>query len=274
MNEIKRWLYQFELALVAGAMIVLFHSFGEFTISGSILLGIGSTITALGLYLLQKVVTFQPYSIEVFINFDALCKDLGLARNKKPLNPDDDLIYEIYSFTAINPSVFVHYRSYTAKTSRDLSITNNRLARSDDEYRPFIYFAEEIPCVFNPALCNRFNVPPRFFFRSGRTGYEFGIDVVLEWWKVYKKQVSAQICNLPVVFNGDINGEIVLATMPYGYISNHVKRWNSAVSPFYPFDRIQRRWKNKLNKLGWTIEEDCPVHADNRYVSITYEDFR
>jgi hypothetical protein len=80
MNLINNLLYRLMLVLVAVAVTALFHYFGGLTASASILLGLGFTIVGLWLYGLWKVATFQPYSVEIFDNFDVLCDDLGLSR--------------------------------------------------------------------------------------------------------------------------------------------------------------------------------------------------
>src|SRR5215471_5508385 len=98
MNLTKNLLERIMLALVAVALIALFHYFGEFPLPGAILLGVGFTVVGLWLFLLWKVAAFQPYRVEIFVNFDALCSDLGLPR--APVDRED-IIYEIYKFTAL-----------------------------------------------------------------------------------------------------------------------------------------------------------------------------
>ena len=64
--------------------------------------------------------------------------------------------------------------------------------------------------------------------------------------------------------------EIILASLPYGYIPEHVRRWDEPVSLFYPFDMRQRHWKTKLAKHGWSVAEYDARHIDHRYLDITF----
>jgi hypothetical protein len=63
--------------------------------------------------------------------------------------------------------------------------------------------------------------------------------------------------------------EIVLCVLPYGYIPEHVGRWESA-GPFSLFDWRQRRWNAKLGRQGWSLSENDHGNVEHRYLSIAY----
>jgi hypothetical protein len=276
MRLARQLLESIALGLAATAAVIIFHYFGGFTVDASILLGVCFAIVAVWLYQLFKLAAFKPYCVQIFVNFDALRDDLGLPKPDKPSDPDDDPVYEIFNFTAINAAVFACYKSCTAKTAMEMNITADRLARSDEEYKSAIGFGGEMPNAFKPVP-GIGNTRPNFFFRPGRDGYQFGIQVVPEWWKEYGKRLSAQIRELPVCnewwSEGKVWGNseyIVLVALPYGYIPDHVRRWDKPVSLFYPFGIRQRQWKAKLGKHGWSMSEHDPGQIVHRYLSISY----
>lgn len=267
MNLIKRLLERLLLGLVAFVVVVLFHYFGRFTIPASILLGVSFTIVGLWLYFLWRLAVFQPYCIEIFVDFDTLCQDLGLPR--APVN-GERVVYEIYKFTALNPTVFAHYAALATKTSEQVGAVP---VRSETDYRTSIIFGNRVPCVL---ASESFNNPenrdllPRFFFRPERNGYTFGIGIVESWWFEHRQKLGAPMQNATV----HSNGEIDLCVLPYGYIPNHVRHWNwnDEYSFLYSlFGFRQRRWATKLKKLGWEVNEIDPAHIEHRYLSIRYD---
>lgn len=268
MTLTKSLLETLALAVVAALLSAVFYHVGALSIATSILLGICFTVVAAWLCALWLLAAFKPYGVEIYVNFDALRRDLGLCEPDSSRNSDEPA-YEINVFTAINAFVFAHYRSYTAKTALELNITANRLDRTDEGYRSAIAFGDQIPCIFKSEQIdipeNR-NPHPKFLFSPGRGGYQFVLQVAPAWWAEHKKSLSAQIRDLPIGHNE----EIVLATLPYGYVPNHVRRWNQSTSLFYPFDLKQRRWKSRLTKLGWSIHDDDLERLDHRYLSISY----
>lgn len=267
MNLIKSLLEQLMVAVAAAAVCVAFWYFGHFAVPASILLGICFTVIAVWLYGLWKFAAFEPYRITIYVNFDVLRDDLGLLKTDKP--PDqDEPAYELYIFTAISATVFAHYRSYVAKTAMELLLTD-RMARSDEEFHSMIAFGAQIPCALKPVQFdngeNR-DPHPTFFFRPARDGYQFGIRVVPEWWAQHTKQSNIQMRDLAVSHND----EIVLAFLPYGYVPDHLRRWDKPVSLLYPFDFKQRRWKSRLMKHGWSVEDNSPACINHRFLCITF----
>jgi hypothetical protein len=263
MQLAKNLLETVMLGLIALAAIALLHYYGEFSIPGSLLLGVGLTIVGLWLFRLWKLAAFQPYSVTIFVDFDALCNDIGFPR--APVDVDD-IVYEIYNFTALNAVVFAHYAALSAKTNEHLNAAN---ARSEIDYRTSMIFGNQIPCVFTPEqFDNSENRDPHpcFFFRPGRAGYTFGIRVVEKWWVEHRTKLSAEMRNAPI----DFNEEIILSVLPYGYIPDHVRRWPSS-NPFSLFDLRQRRWNSRLNTLGWHVSEFDPGRVEHRYLSISYD---
>jgi hypothetical protein len=263
MNLIKNLLERLMLALVAVAVAAVFHYYGGLTVPASLLLGVGFTIVGLWLYLLWKVTTFQPYSVEIFVNFDVLCDDLGLSR--APVDREN-IVYEIYKFTALSAAVFAHHGALYAKKSEQM---NDKFVRSETDYRTGMTFGNRVPCVLTPVQFdnpeNR-NPQPYFFFRQTRNGYSFGIRVVEKWWIEHRQQAGAPLRDSSV----DPDGEIVLCVLPYGYIPEHVGRWESA-GPFSLFDWRQRRWNAKLGRQGWSISESDPGNVEHRYLRIRYD---
>jgi hypothetical protein len=233
-------------------VIVIFHLFGGFTIPASILLGVGFTVVGLWLYLLWKLAAFKPYSVEIFINFDILCDDLGVPR--APVDREN-IVYEIYKFTALNATVFAHYATLTAKTSKQLSAKS---VRSELDYRTSMIFGNRMPCVLTPEPFDNLY----FFFRPSQNGYTFGIRIEEDWWSEHREQLGAQMRNATV----DPDGEIVLCDLPFGYIRNYVRRWESSL-----FEMRQRRWNAKLSSQGWSVSEIDPGRVEHRYLSITYD---
>src|SRR5271163_1912993 len=97
---------------------------------------------------------------------------------------------------------------------------------------------------------------PVFFFRPIRDGYQFGLRVQGEWWKLHRQQL------IPSLRDRAVNTEssVVLGFLPYGYFPEHVRRWNEPVSLWYGFDRKQRRWRQRLLQQGWALDEDDPTN--------------
>jgi len=256
------------LAIAAGALTVVLHYFGEFTIRESILLGLCFTIVALWVYQSFKLSTFEPYSVEIFVNFDAIRDDLGMSVSEDPAATDEP-VHELYRFTAINAAVFVENRRYKYKTAFDLD-NAGKAARSDDRYRSVISFSGEIPGVLT-SVCEWGNpktnifLLPKFDFRPGWDGYQLQIKVVPEWWSEYRKQSSSQVRDLTVSYDG----WITLAVLPYGYIPDHIRRLEKPLSLFYPFEMMHRRWKSKLASQGWTVSETYPSQIDRKYLNIS-----
>ena len=218
MRLARQLLEAFMLTLAAGAIIFVFDYFGGFTFRASLLLGICFTIVALWVYQTYKVATFVPFGVQFFVNFEALREDLGMEKCTETTD-GEELVHELYNFTAISAALFVHYREYVARTANGLKLTG-RNTRTDDEYRSAILFGDTIPGILkfstewgNPRT-NMFWFP-RFIFSHGWTGFEFKIQIVPEWWSEYKKLCAPEMRDLPV--NND--GFIVLAHFPYGYIT-------------------------------------------------------
>ncbi|MBB5066097.1 hypothetical protein [Granulicella mallensis] len=206
--------------------------------------------------------------MQFFINFEALREDLGLVKDTDPTDREQ-IPYELYNFTAISAALFVHYREYVYQTANELSLTG-RNTRTDDEYCSAIRFGGKIPgsLKFSTNWGDPRNIAsqfPRFILSEGRTGFELKVQVVPEWWSEYKKHLSSELRNLPVSYDGFI----VLTQLPYGYIPEHVRRFEEPVSFLYPFDRIHRRWKSDLSKLGWAVTE-ADEQISSRYLIARY----
>jgi hypothetical protein len=268
MRFARQLLEAFAFALAAGAVIIVFHSFGGFSFRASLLLGVCFTIVALWVYQTYKVATFKPYSVQFFVNFEALREDLGMKKCTEPTD-DEELAHELYNFTAFSAALFVHYREYVAQTANELKLTG-RSTRTDDEYSSAILFGDTIPGILkfttewgNPRT-NMFWFP-RFIFSHGWKGFELRLQVVPEWWSEYKKHLSPEMRDLPVNYDGFI----VLAHLPYGYIPDHVRRWHEPTNLFYPFDRVHRQWKSKLAKDGWSFT-DTGEEISSHYLIVRY----
>jgi len=185
---------------------------------------------------------FQPYRLVVGVVFSAICEDFGLSLI-------EDAGFENYRFTAISASLF---------------------ARSDDrEYSSDIYLSVDVPCAvidWNPGFGSILGNRPRFFFHRARAGYQFGIEVALEWWSQHRQQLSETVRNLPV--NPD--GTIVLGFLPDDYFPVHV--WlsqNVFFSSWESWQKVHQRWQAKLAKYGWFASEDRPEYITHRYMGIS-----
>lgn len=267
MRLARQLLEALALALAAGAVMVVFHYFGGFAFRASLLVGVSLAIVAMWVHQTYKVATFKPYSVQFFVNFEALREDLGMENCTEPTN-GEELAHELYNFTAISAALFVHYREYVFRTANELKLAG-RNTRTDDEYRSAVRFGDTIPGIlkfsteFNPKTTMFWL--PRFIFLHGWTGFELKLQVVPEWWSEYKKHLSSGMRDLHV----DYDGFIVLVHLPYGYIPDHVRRWDMSTSLFYPFDRIHRRWKSKLSKHGWSVREP-DEEISSRYLIVRY----
>jgi len=268
MNLIRNLRDRLALGVLAAGVMVGFYYFGGFNFRASILLGMSFTIAALWIHSVYKIAAFEPYSVQVFVNFETLREDLGMVKSSEPADPGE-IPRELYNFTAISAALFVYYREFIYRTANELKLTG-RNTRTDDEYRSAIKFGDEIPGILefaaewgNPRV-NMFWLP-RFIFAPGWKGFELKVQVVPEWWSEYKKHLSSKLCDLPV----DYDGFIVLAHLPYGYLPDHVRRFHKPVSLFYPFGRIHLGWKAKLTKHGWTVTE-ADEEISSRYLVVRY----
>jgi hypothetical protein len=258
----------FALWLAATAVIVIFYHFGGFTIPASILLGGCFTVFGVWILGIYQIVAFKPYSVQFFINFEALREDFGIVKDSEATDREE-IARELYNFTAISAALFVHYREYVYRTANELNLAG-RSTRTDDEYRSAIRFGDTISgrlkfsTDWGDTRTNIFWFP-RFIFGHGRKGFELKVQVVPAWWSEYKKHLSSELRDLPV----DYDGSIVLAHLPYGYFPEHVRRFYEPMSLFYPFDRIHRRWKSKMSKHGWTVTE-ADEEISSRYLIVRY----
>ncbi|HZL29276.1 MAG TPA: hypothetical protein VFC39_22310 [Acidobacteriaceae bacterium] len=256
------------VGFAAFAVIAVFHLFGGFTLPASTLLGGCFTICGVWIHEIYKIATFKPYSLQFFINFEALCEDLGMMKHAEPTD-SEEIPHELYNFTAISAAMFVYYREYVNQTANKLGLTGGD-TRTADEYRSAIGFGGTVPgrlkfpTAWGKPQTNVFWLP-RFIFGYGSTAFELKIQVVPEWWSEYKKDLNSKLRDLAV----DHNGFIVLAQLPYGYIPDHVRRYGETVSLFYPFDKLHRQWKSKLDKHGWTVTE-ADEEISSRYLIVRY----
>lgn len=144
-------------------------------------------------------------------------------------------------------------------------------SQSDDrEYSTKLDFYQQIPCgaeTWTPGIGEIRN-GPTFFFRQVRDGYQFGIHVQDEWWKLHSAQLAPALRDLPLSYANDV----VLGLLPYGYMPEHTRRWNESVSLWYGFDRKQRQWKKRLQEHGWRFDDNYPTHINHRYLGIGYSD--
>jgi hypothetical protein len=243
MDLIKRLLDRLAIALVAVAVIALFRSFGGFTIPASILLGVGFTIIGLWLYALKQLAAFKPYRLIIGINYDAFWEDLKLTPAEGPK-------FENVSLTAISATIF---------------------ARSDERaYSVKLELYKDIPCgapTWTRGI-GEISHDPTFFLRPSRDGYQFGVRVQEEWWKLHNSQVAPTLSGKPLAYDGTL----VLGLLPYGYMPEHIRRWNETVSLWYGFDRKQRRWNKRLQQEGWTLDDNYPTRITHRYVGLGYYD--
>ena len=258
----------FALGLAAAAITVVFRKFGGFNLAASILLGCCFTIVGVWIHGIYQIADFKPYSLQFFVNFDALREDFGMVKASETTN-GQDIPYELYNFTAISAALFVHCREYVTRTAEELKLSG-RDTRTEDEYRSAIRFGDTIPGVLKFSTDwgdprTRMFWFPRFIFSHGWKGYDLKVQVVPEWWSEYKKHLSSELRDLPV----DYHGFILLAHLPYGYIPEHVRRFQEPMRFFYAFDRIHRRWKTKLAKHGWTVT-DADEQISSRYLIVRY----
>ena len=123
----------FEIALT----VVCFYYLGGFSIRQSILLGIFLSIIWFVIEALLAVAFFEPYAVQVFVNYHALRNDLGFALEHDPderayeLGPDQPE-RELFIFTALTPMVFAHHLSYVYKSAKELGLTG-------EQHRTFDY---------------------------------------------------------------------------------------------------------------------------------------
>lgn len=256
------------LLLTAAGVIAVFHYFGGFTFPASMLLGGCFTYLAVWVYAIYKVVSLKPYSVQFFVNFEALREDFGMVKDSEQ-TASEEIPRELYNFTALSSALFAHYSEYVYNTAKEMNLTG-RSTRTDGDYRSAIQFGDTIPGILK--FSTRYGNPrtnmfwlPRFMFRPGPKGFELSVQVVQEWWSEYKRFLNPEIQNLPV----DHSGFIVLAHLPYGYIPQHVQRAYMPMSLFYPFGTIHRRWKSKLSKHGWTVGDEYD-EISSRYLIVRY----
>ena len=231
------------LLVLAGAFAAVLDYYGGLALQVSILLGLAFAVIAIWVYLLKRIATFKPFRLIIEINYDALWADLKLASTDGPK-------FETFTFTAISAAIY---------------------ARSDERaYSTALDIFKQVPCgkgTWTPGIGEIRN-GPTFFFRPVRGGYQFGVHVQSEWWKLHSRQLAPSLRDLPLTYGNDV----VLGLLPYGYIPDHVRRWNQPISYLYRFDSKQRQWKKKLQEHGWMSSDDCPTHIAHRYLGIGYSD--
>ena len=231
------------LALVGFAAFAALHFYGDLPVVASLLIGGAFAIVAISLYLLAEKVEFKPYQLTIGINYERLWEDLKLV-------PVEGQKFENFTFTALTAGIF---------------------ARSDEcGYSSKLDLYKPIPCgaVTWKALPGDDGNGPRFFFRPVLEGYRFGVTVQQEWWNEHKLHLAPALRDLPLTYDN----AIILGVLPYGYIPEHIRRWNEPVSFWYAFDRKQRRWKQRLQERGWTYDDDNPYYLHHRYLVIRYSD--
>jgi hypothetical protein len=229
------------LAMFFGGSAVLVHFVGGFHGQQVIFLGGVFALVAIWLHLLRQVADFKPYRLSIGIDYGALWEDLKLA-------PADGPKFESIRFTAISSAVF---------------------ARSDErEYSQILTLYRQIPCgaeTWTPGV-GQIAHGPSFFFRPGQKGYQFGIHVRPEWWDRHRQQLDSALS----AHSPDYSNDLVLGTLPYGYIPEHARRWYEPVSFLYPFDMKQKLWKKTLGQHGWSLDDDYPMNIRHRYLEIGY----
>jgi hypothetical protein len=234
---------RFGLVMLIAAASSLLHYYGNLSFPASILLGVGFTIIGLWLYALKQLAAFKPYRLIIGVNYDAFWEDLKLTPAEGPR-------FENVTLTAISAAIF---------------------ARSDERaYSVKLDFYKDIPCgaptwTRGPGEISH---DPTFFLRPSRDGYQFGVRVQEEWWKLHNSQVAPTLSGKPLAYDGTL----VLGLLPYGYMPEHIRRWNETVSLWYGFDRKQRRWNKRLQQEGWTLDDNYPTRITHRYVGIGYYD--
>ncbi len=229
------------IVILAGAAAALLHYYGDLGSSASMLLGVAFTIIGLWLYGLKEIATFKPYRLVIGVNYETLWEDLNLMPTAE--GPK----FENVTLTAISAAIF---------------------ARSDERaYSVKLDIYKDIPCG-GPAWTGFGSNTPTFFLRPVHDGYQFGVHVQEEWWKLHSSQVAQAIRDKPLAYDGTL----ALGLLPYGYMPEHVRRWNEVVSLWYGFDRKQRRWNKRLQQGGWSLSDDHPTYLTHRYVGIGYYD--
>jgi hypothetical protein len=231
------------LVVLVAAAVALLHHYGDLSLEASILLGVAFTIIGMWLYGLKQVAEFKPYRLVIGVDYGALWEDLKLT-------PAEGSKFENVTYTAISPAIF---------------------ARSDERaYSKSLDFYKDIPCgaptwTIGPG---EINDGPTFFLRPARDGYQFGVLVQKEWWKLHSAQLVPPLSSKPLTYDTTL----ILGLLPYGYMPEHIRRWNEAVSLWYGFDRKQRRWKKLLERQGWTFNDNYPTQINHRYLGIGYYD--
>lgn len=269
MRLVKQLLESLTLALAAAVAVFVFHRFGGFTLSASLLLGSCFAYVGMWIHGLHKVAAFKPYSVQIFVNFETLREDFGMVKDSEQTD-SEEIARELYNFTAINSALFAHYSEYVYNTAQEMNLTG-RSTRTDDDYRSAIQFGDTIPGILK--FTTDFGDPrtrigwfPRFMFRPSWKGFQLSVQVVPEWWSVYKRFLTPEMQSLSV----DYDGFIVLAHLPYGYIPEHVQRAYAPMGFFYPFNTMHRRWKSKLSKHGWTVGDEYD-EISSRYLIVRYQ---
>lgn len=219
------------------------HYYGGLRFEAAWLIGGAFALIAVWLYLLKQITVFKPYRLIIGINYAGLWEDLKLAPAAGPT-------YENFTFTAISAAIF---------------------ARSDDrDYSTQLDLNKQIPLgagTWTPGL-SEISKGPTFFLRPMRAGFQFGIHVQEQWWKLHSDQPAPALRNLPLSYGNDI----ILGLLPVGYMPDHVRRWNEPISFWYSFDRKQLRWKKRLQDHGWTFDDNYPTRINHRYLRIGYSD--
>jgi hypothetical protein len=173
------------LLLLVFACASLLHYYGGLRFEAAWFIGGAFTLIAMWLYILKEIAMFKPYRLIIGINYGGLWEDLKLA-------PADGPKFENFTFRAISAAVFV---------------------RSDErQYSTKLDLYEQIPCgaaTWTPGIGDIRN-GPAFFFRPGRDGYQFGLHVQEEWWKLHSQQLAAALRDLPLSYGNDI----VLGLLP------------------------------------------------------------
>ena len=231
------------LLALAFAIASVLHYYGDLRFEAAWLISIAFSIVAVSLHILSLLAAFKPYRLIIGINYAALWEDLKLT-------PAEGPEFENFTFTAISAALY---------------------KRSDErEFSSMLDLYKDLPCgapAWVPGFAQITNVPT-FFFRPARGGYQFGLHVQEEWWTAHSPQLAKPLRELRLGHDNTI----VLGFLPAGYLPEHVSRYRQPTSIFYRFDRRQRRWKEKLSALGWTMNDDYPEHINHRYLGVGYVD--
>jgi hypothetical protein len=198
-----------------------------------------------------KFAAFRPYEVVIGVNFATLCEDLALEWIEE--KPRDSR-----TFTAITPFLF------------------DRSDRRSNERRYMVgmFFNVEVSCArvpWHPGLGSILGGCPRVSLYPHNDGLRIGVQVDPKWWSQHKSEASSEIRNLPV----ERDGTIVLGFLPSGYIPEHVRREipehvrREGKQFVDKFSRRHRRWKAKLSKLGWSIDESHIGRIQHRYLIVT-----